>query len=440
MLKIGENMKVNKKLEKFGVRAADILLPKSGTDLEKWAVVACDQYTSERDYWESLKEEIGSSPSTLPLIFPEVYLEDNDKEDRIKNINKTMNEYMSDGTFTEYPESFILVKRTTESGTRYGLMVALDLECYDYSKDSKTLIRATEGTILSRIPPRVEIRKDAPIELPHIMVLINDKNRKIIEPLAENKDNLHLLYDTELNKNGGRLTGYLVNDEKYIKGIVKGFKNLYSSLDKQNPLMFAMGDGNHSLATAYTIWNEKKKTLTEEEKKNDKARFALVELENIFDPGLQFEPIHRVFFGLSKNTFDELLSSFCTSFDQKECKDKDEMLSLIASDGQHFGLISGENFILYTVNGGQKKIASGTIQGVIDKMLSEKKGEVDYIHGVDVVINLSKKEGNLGLILPPINKDNFFHDMILDGAYPRKTFSIGHANEKRYYMEARKIK
>lgn len=433
-------MNINKKLEKYGVRAADILLPKKGTDLKKWAVVACDQYTSERDYWESLKKEIGESPSALPLIFPEVYLEDSDKEERIKNINMTMNEYMKNDTFTEYPESFILVRRETESGTRYGLMVALDLECYDYSKDSKTLIRATEGTILSRIPPRVEIRKDAPIELPHIMVLINDKDRKIIEPLIENKDDLHLLYDTELNKNGGRLTGYLIDDKKYIKGIVKGFKNLYSSLDPSNPLLFAMGDGNHSLATAYTIWNEKKKTLSEEERKTDKARFALVELENIFDPGLQFEPIHRVFFGLSKNTFDELLTPFCTSFDQRECKGKDELLSLIATEGQHFGIISGEKFILYTVNGGQKKIAAGTIQSVIDKMLSEKKGEVDYIHGVDTTITLGKKEGNLGLILPPINKNNFFHDMTLDGAYPRKTFSIGHANEKRYYMEARKIK
>ena len=423
----------------LGFKAADILLPKEGIDCEKWAVVACDQYTSQEEYWESLSEYVGDSPSTLRLIYPEVYLEKGDKNAIISSINANMNKYLKDGIFTEYKDSFILVKRDTESGTRYGLMVALDLEAYSYAKDSKTLIRATEGTILSRIPPRKEIRKDAPIELPHIMVLISDKDRSVIEPLRDKRESLKKVYDTDLNKNGGHITGYLVDGKEEKEEIAKAFKALYDALDPKNPLLFAMGDGNHSLATAKSCWEDIKANLTEEEKKNHRARYALVELENIFDPGLQFEPIHRVFFNIGTTTFDSLLSSFA-SFSKEEVSSKDEMLERINTPGQHFGLISGDKFIVYNVEKGEKAIAAGTIQLVIDKMLEEKKGEVDYIHGVDVTIDLGKKEGNLGLVLPDVSKDNFFSDMMKDGAYPRKTFSIGHANEKRYYMEARRIK
>lgn len=429
----------NEKFSTLGFKAADILLPKEGIDAEKWAVVACDQYTSQPEYWESLSEEVGDSPSTLRLIYPEVYLETGDKEAIISSINKNMKKYLDEDVFTEYKDSFILVKRDTESGTRYGLMVALDLEAYSYAKDSRTLIRATEGTILSRIPPRKEIRKDAPIELPHIMVLISDKNRAIIEPLRDKRESLEKVYDTDLNKNGGHITGYLVSNDEDKESILKGFEALFSSLDKENPLLFAMGDGNHSLATAKSCWEDIKTGLSDEEKKSHPARFALVELENIFDPGLQFEPIHRVFFGVSVDTFETLLSSFAT-FEKEEVSSKEEMEKKINEEGQHFGLNCGDKLFVYTVKKCEKAIAAGTIQLVIDKMLEEKKGEVDYIHGVDVTLELGKKDGNLGIILPDVSKDNFFSDMLKDGAYPRKTFSIGHANEKRYYMEARRIK
>ena len=261
----------NDNFSSLGFKAADILLPKEGIDAEKWAVVACDQYTSQPEYWESLSEEVGDSPSTLRLIYPEVYLETGDKDAIISSINESMKKYLDDDVFNEYKDSFILVKRDTESGTRYGLMVALDLEAYSYAKDSRTLIRATEGTILSRIPPRKEIRKDAPIELPHIMVLISDKDRAIIEPLRDNREKLKKVYDTDLNKNGGHLTGYLVDSPLYKESILKGFQALYSSLDKSNPLLFAMGDGNHSLATAKSCWEDIKTGLTEEEKMNHPA-------------------------------------------------------------------------------------------------------------------------------------------------------------------------
>ncbi len=433
-------MTISEKLLEYGIKTPDILLPRKGIDMEKWAVVACDQYTSQPEYWESLSQEIGDAPSTLRIIYPEVYLESADKEKIISSINRKMNEYLTDGIFDEYRNSFVLVERTTESGTRFGLMLALDLEQYSYAKDSKTLIRATEGTIVSRIPPRKEIRKDAAIEVPHIMVLISDSDRKIIEPLRDIREKLPVLYDTPLNKNGGHIRGYLVNGEKEEEGILKGFEALYESLDKSNPLLFAMGDGNHSLATAASCWQDIRKTLTEEERKNHPARYALVEVENIFDPGLIFEPIHRVFFNIDIETFENILSSFCSSFTKEKVQCRNCLVKGINTKGQHFGLVSGNDFYVYTVSGAEKQIAAGTIQAVIDRMLEEKKGEVDYIHGVDVVLDIGSRKGNLGIILPDVSKENFFSDMLKDGAYPRKTFSIGHANEKRYYMEARKIR
>lgn len=433
-------MSYNEKFAKFGLRLPNVLLPKKNINLNHWAVVACDQYTSEEDYWKKLEEEIGDDPSTLKIIYPEVYLDRDDKEERIKKINATMKEYIKNDIFDEHKETFILTERTTESGTRYGLVVALDLEAYDYSKDSKTLIRATEGTILSRIPPRKEIRKNADLELPHILVLISDKHRAIIEKLKEKKESLPLLYDFDLIANGGHIKGYKVSDDESLESIYNGFETLYNELDKTNPLLFAMGDGNHSLATAKSCWEDIKKNLSEEDKKTHPARYALLELENIYDKGLEFEPIHRVFFGLKEENFDKLLSSYCKSFKKEEVKDEKELNKKVNGDGQHFGLKSNGKLFLYTVDEGVKQIAAGTLQLIIDEMLKEKLGEVDYIHGKDVTLKLADKDGNIGIILPDVSKERFFSDMLKDGAYPRKTFSIGHANEKRYYMEARKIK
>ncbi len=432
-------MDIEKRMEKFGIRSADILVPNKEVDLEKWAVVACDQYTSQPEYWQELDLEIKDSPSTLRIIYPEVYLERDDKDKIIEEINNTMVKYLKENIFTEYKDSFILVKRDTQTSTRYGLMAALDLEMYDYSKDSRSLIRATEGTILSRIPPRKMIRKHANLELPHIMVLISDKYRAIIEPLRDKKEKLEKIYETDLNKNGGHLTGYLVNSKNDKESILDGFERIYSELDKKNPLLFAMGDGNHSLATAKSCWEDIKKDLSEEERENHPARFALVEIENIFDPGLQFEPIHRVLFNISKDSFDSLLKNTCKSFECEKISNPNNLSKMINSPGQHFALVNKDGFFIYTINDGVKSIAAGTLQLVIDEMLLKKLGEVDYIHGEDVTIKLGSKDGNIGLILPDISKETFFSDMLKDGAYPRKTFSIGHANEKRYYMEARKI-
>ena len=262
------------KLAQYALKSADIMIPKQGVDLYKWAVVACDQYTSEPEYWERIDANVGDAPSTLRLIYPEVYLEEEHPQVRIDSINDAMRSYLERGLFTVYPNSFFLVHRTTPLSAigRWGLLVTLDLEAYEYAKDSKTLIRATEGTILSRIPPRKEIRKNAPLEVPHIMVLINDEKRSVIEPLAAKTDQLKLAYDTPLMAEGGNLKAWVVDGEEDMQAIADAVEAMYQKLDPENPLLFAMGDGNHSLATAKSCWMDIKKTLSEDQWKNHPAR------------------------------------------------------------------------------------------------------------------------------------------------------------------------
>lgn len=426
--------------KQFGAIPTDILIPAVGIDQQKWAVVACDQFTSQKEYWKEVEDFCKDAPSTDNLIFPECYLEDDDKEERIKSINNAMQKYLEDGIFRTCKDCFILVERTTESGTRYGLMAALDLEKYSYAADSTTPIRATEGTILSRIPPRKEIRKNAPLELPHIMVLISDEKRKIIEPLIAKKDSLEVLYDTPLMMNGGHLKGYLVNSEEDFLSIIEGFKALSKTLDPKNPLLFAMGDGNHSLATAKSQWEDIKVGLSDIEKENNPARYALVELENIFDEALFFEPIHRVFFNLDRNDFDLSLKNTAKGFEIKSVKDLEEIKKEINRGAQSFGYIDNSGYYVYTLIEPKSSTAAGTMQMVIDDLVPSKKADIDYIHGMDVTEELGKKDNNAGIILPEVSKETFFESILHDRAFPRKTFSIGHANEKRYYFEARKIK
>ena len=434
---------VNKKLEAMGLLAADIMLPKKGTDLYKWAVVACDQYTSEKDYWADVEQIVGDAPSTLKLIFPECYLEDGDGKDRIANINKTMKSYVDAALFETYPETFFLVKRTCASGSRWGLMAALDLDKYSWEKDSKSLIRATEGTILSRIPPRKEIRKDAPLEIPHIMVLISDEKRSVIEPLAQKAEKtaeLKKVYDFDLMKNGGHLEAWAVNSDADLNQVADAFAELTKGLNPDNPLLFAMGDGNHSFATAKSCWEDIKKNLSEEERKNHPARFCLVELENIFDPGLIFEPIHRVLFNVPEEVFLDELKKNASEVHLETVGCRNCIAKKIADQKvQSFGYCVKGKHVVATLDNPTANIAAGTLQKVIDALIS-KGYSVDYIHGADVTDKLGSEEGNIGLFLPAIDKGTFFETIIKDGALPRKTFSMGEANEKRFYMEARKIK
>ncbi len=431
---------INSRLEAIGIKAADIMLPKKGTDLSKWAVVACDQYESEKEYWESASKIVGDAPSTLRLIFPECYLEDNDGDQRIANINSSMKKYVDAKLFDTYKESFFLLRRTCSGVARWGLMAALDLDRYSWEKGSKTLIRATEGTILSRIPPRKKIRKDAPLEIPHIMVLISDEKRSVIEPLAAKKDSLKSVYDVELMKNGGHLEAWLVNSDEDKENICKAFEAIYNALDKSNPLLFAMGDGNHSFATAKSCWEDIKATLTPEQQKNHPARFCLVELENIFDPGLVFEPIHRVFFNVPEEVFLNELKKNAESVSIEEVGCRNCIVDKIKDQSeQRFGYCVAGKHAVVTLKKPAANIAAGTLQKVIDELVKQKYN-IGYIHGADVTDKQGSEKGNIGIFLPAIDKSTFFETIIKDGALPRKTFSMGEANEKRFYMEARAIR
>lgn len=433
-----ENIK--KRLERVGLQSSDIMIPRKGVDLSKWAVVACDQFTSEKDYWERVDKAVGKDPSTLRLIFPECYLEDGDGDRRIEDINRSMKEYVDAKLFDTYKDCFFLVKRSCGNGSRWGLMAALDLDRYSWEKCSTSLIRATEGTILSRIPPRKKIRKDAPLEIPHIMVLISDEKRSVIEPLAAETGKLKEAYDFDLMENGGHLQAWVVDSESDKEQITKAFESLYDALDPKNPLLFAMGDGNHSFATAKSCWEDIKQNLSEEERKNHPARFCLVELENIFDPGLVFEPIHRVLFNVPENVFLEELLNNAESYEVETVGCRNCIAKDISNQRkQRFGYCTADKHAVVTLKNPAANIAAGTLQKVIDALI-EKGYSVDYIHGADVTDKLGSEPGNIGLFLPAIDKATFFDTIIKDGALPRKTFSMGEANEKRYYMESRKIK
>ncbi len=413
-------------------KKADILIPK-GVEHEKWSVVACDQYTSEPDYWHQVEEIVGDSPSTLKITFPEVYLSEGDS--RIEKINKTMAEYIEAGIFEEYKESLIYVEREIDGKkVRKGIVGAIDLDEYDFSVGSGSQVRATEGTVLERIPPRVKIRENAPIELPHVMILIDDEKRDIIESLSGKKDTFEKIYDFELMQGGGHLRGYLMPDN-IADGIIEKldtlskkseFETRYGITDK-SPLTYAVGDGNHSLATAKTCWENLKKTLSPEERATHPARFALCELENIHDDALEFEPIHRVVFGVDP---DELIKALKEYYETARCGKGLQCIEYITAN---------ENKKIYIKNP-KSQLTVGTLQIFLDEYLKGKDAEIDYIHGDDVCRTLGAKEGNIGFILPAMEKTDLFVGVIKDGVLPRKTFSMGEAYEKRFYFESKKIR
>lgn len=418
------------------MRPANILLPKAGTDMTKWAVVACDQFTSQPEYWEEVDRIAGDAPSTLRLILPESKLNDANVEKHIADINRSMADYLSRDIFQTLKDSVIYIERTQSDGTvRPGLVAAVDLEKYDYTPGSGSLIRATEGTVLERIPPRVRVRKDAPIELPHVMLLIDDPKKICVEPITAAKESMEVLYDFELMMKGGRLKGWKLNEEQ-IDGLAAALERLSSDEAMQHkyglggvpPLLFAVGDGNHSLATAKTCYENLKKVTPEDQWADLPARYALVEIENLHDDALKFEAIHRVVFGVEP---EKLIAAFMEFYPN-------------AHEGQGVGhtiaytYASGTGYL--TVPNPRVQLPVGTLQNFLDAYLKEHGGEVDYIHGEAVTDELGAKPGNIGFKLPAMGKDQLFKTVIADGVLPRKTFSMGHAEDKRYYVEGRKIK
>lgn len=431
----------------IGIQVGAVLLPKRDIDARKWAVIACDQFTSQPEYWQKVKETAGESPSTYNLILPEVLLGTPEEAARIQSTQEAMRRYMQENLLEPY-EGLILVERTVDGKTRRGLMMALDLERYDFNKGSQSLIRATEGTIIDRLPPRIRIREGAPLELPHILVLIDDPDRTVIEPLVEKTASLKSLYDTDLMLGSGHLRGWLVNDPALEEQVVSALRKLADPMRFQQQygvdadkgvLLFAMGDGNHSLATAKSIWEKLKPQVG----MDHPARYALVEVENVHDEGLYFEPIHRVLFGVKEDWQAALKQQFGENVEIRPAataKDMVEQVENATGDAQVFGAIAPEGAYLVSIRNAPTNLAVGTLQGWLDGWLKAGgASHIDYVHGEDVVCNLGAQPGNLGFYLPGMDKGDLFKTVILDGSLPRKTFSMGEAHEKRFYMEARRI-
>lgn len=394
---------------------ADILLPQN-VDMSKWAVVSCDQFTSEPKYWQSLAEYIGGAKSTLDLIFPEVYLGDNDAE-RIEKINAAMESYLSEGVFKTIKNSYVLVERITASGVRrVGIIGMVDLEDFDFSANAKSVIRPTEGVVPSRIPPRLKIRENASLELPHIMLLVDDPSGSVIETLYQNRDSFEKLYDFNLNMGGGSVKGYRIDAEKVDFSRLWDEGEQIKKYGEKTNFILAVGDGNHSLATAKTYWDNLKKTLLDSERENHPARFALVEVNNVRSEGIIFEPIHRIVFGAGEEFVDYLKSSLSGDLKVKViCKGKETYIDVPSLT----------------------PLAILEIQKAID---AYKDVECDYIHGEEHLLAIEKEKGGVAIVMPKIEKGDLFKYVLKNGVLSRKAFSMGEAEEKRYYIEARKIK
>jgi uncharacterized protein (DUF1015 family) len=412
--------------------AANILLPDlKKTDAKKWAVVACDQFTSEPEYWKSVEEQVGDAPSTLNIILPEVYL--SEAQNRIPKINATMKQYIND-ILVCHENSMIYVERTQSDGSiRHGIVMAIDLEAYDYSKGADSLIRATEATVVERIPPRVAIRRGADIELPHVMLLIDDPLGTVIEPLGASCGG-NIAYDTDLIMGGGHITGrFLSTDEQCSVGAALDALITPEKMEERYgdaslaPLLFAVGDGNHSLASAKAAYEEIKDSLGADAAATHPARFALVEVVNIHDDALKFEPIYRVMFGVEPEDVLTELNKYVSALDGTAAKQ-----SMTYMIGEKTGKID----VLHPL----RQLTVGTLQDFIDSYIKDHTGaEVDYIHGEGSIKALSAKQGAIGFTFSGMSKSELFKTVIFDGALPRKTFSMGHAEDKRYYLECRKI-
>ena len=418
---------------KTAFTAADILLPKDA-DMEKWAVDACDQYTGEPEYWARVEQRVGDAPSTLKLILPEVYLEETDVDKRIDRIHENMNNMLAGGIFREYRDALIYVERVQSDGmVRKGIVGALDLEEYDYRKGSTSSVRATEATVPERIPPRLKVRLGAPIELPHVMVLIDDAEMTVIEPCKKIRDTSEPLYDTPLMEGGGRIKGWLLDDQLkenvydalYKLGDNDTFNKKYG-ISGYPTLLYAVGDGNHSLATAKEYYNRLKAANPGQDLSGHPARYALVEIVNLHSPALRFEAIQRIVTGIDPE-------KFMAEAKTRLKLDHNELSS------QRLIAVWGGRERLYYIHNRTSELSVGSLQDYIDWYIAGNGGKVDYIHGADIVRKLAARPNSVGFILPDMQKSELFPTVIKDGALPRKTFSMGHAADKRFYVECRKI-
>jgi hypothetical protein len=441
---------ITARLSHLGLGLPELLVPSSGVDLSRWAVVACDQYTSDLAYWQRVDQKVAEAPSALRLILPEVYLESPDVAQRISEIHRCMGEYLRSGVLTSAGNGFVFVRRSTaHSGVREGLVVAVDLERYDYARDSKSLFRATEGTIVDRIPPRLAVRRAAPLELPHIMILLDDPKREILEGLGERVGELPQAYDIELMEQGGRLQGWFLRGGPQLDELVGQLEvllaNTMASQGTSTPLLWAMGDGNHSLATAKARWAELKAELLaagtpEAEVLSHPSRWALAELVNVHSTGLLFEPIHRAVFTVDVAGLTAALRAD-PAVASLEAVEEQALQQLLASPlGQDkAGYYDGSQFYQVNYRPEIRELPTALVDSLHARFrLVEPTARIDFIHGWEDTRKLSC-EGAGCFFTPVIARERLFSWVQQNGPLPRKSFSMGHAEEKRFYLESRRI-
>lgn len=413
---------------KEGYTVPELLVPGSGTTPEKWSVIACDQYTSQPEYWKAAEDSVGDHYSALNMILPEVYLGTDEVEERTRRMQEIMHRYLKEDVLRELPRGIMLTERHLSSGIRSGILLAMDLEAYSYDAGDRPLIRASETTVLERIPPRVRARKGAPLELPHIMLLIDDPDDTVIGPLRAARGRLQRVYDFDLMMGGGHIEGWLAAEDSQLDDVAKAL----ADLPRHDGMLYCVGDGNHSLATAKTIWDEYKKTIPEEERERSPLRFALCEVVNLHQKAVQFLPIHRVFFDVDPG---ELVA-----FVLKSLNDKNERAEITDFHAGPFDIpfISARESDTISIGNPSHPLAAGVLQPVFDAFLkANPKARIDYIHGDAALEELSRRKDAVGFRFPAVPKNGFFDLLIECGVLPRKTFSIGEADDKRFYLEAR---
>jgi hypothetical protein len=437
---------ITERLGNLGIAIPEILLPQ-GVDLRQWAVIACDQFTQDRVYWEKARETAAGSPSTFNLIFPEVFLDDGGGAERIGDIHRSMRHYLDSGVFAPPRRGFVYLERNTPFNRgRRGLVAAVDLEQYSWAPGARPLIRPTEGTVSERLPPRMNIRRSAPLETPHILLLIDDDTDSLLRGLGERAQKTAPAYQGELMLNSGSVSGWFLDTEDDWAFLATGLEELsrraltrYSAVAAPNekPFLFAVGDGNHSLASAKGIWEEFKNSGNSPA---SRCRYALVEIENIYDPAIQFEPIHRVMFGMNFDGALNLLSAL-PGFSSRIITDRKELVRLTAepAKGNRFGIVSGSRYALIETSAGG--IATASLQPLLDQALTGNGLSIDYIHGEDELFRLASaaEKPAIGILLPPVQKAGFFETVARSGPLPRKSFSMGEAEEKRFYIECREL-
>ena len=425
------------KSEQVGIIFPEILIPEEKINKEKWAVIACDQFTSNEDYWLKAEKFVGSAPSMLHIIVPEAFLRGDDVEDRIGHAKETMNHYIEDGVLVRLPKGVVLVERETMHGTRIGIMLAVDLEKYDIDHTKQPLIRATEQTVAERIPPRIKMREGAVLESPHVMLMIDDPDNSVIEPVYQERGNYTKIYDTPLMQKGGHLKGWFIDDEEILDGIVNSLDVLRRR--SEEGMLFAVGDGNHSLASAKAVWDKKKEEISDAERERSPLRYALVEVVNLYDHGISTHPIHRVLFNVEAPNALRMLVAILNKMGAEARMMYTRGSRVQAKDGiQTVRFESKMSKGRIEIANPKHDLLAVTLTLALDKLLRQlPKAEIDYIHSDEAFHELSKGHGCLGFMMEPMMKDELFDSVITYGVLPRKAFSLGEAEEKRYYYECR---